>query len=242
MTASTMHAMNSAEERRANPAETPLARTNVRRWSLGHTFVWLAFALTALPVICSAAPPPHDALVPDTALPIPPLHFDSAGALSISPSATSSRHDFDYLVGTWHLRNRKLKSRLTGSTEWIAFESRVEMHQILDGLGNIDKYTEQPTGKPYEGVALRLFDPATRLWSIYWADSNSGTLDPPVVGSFENKIGHFFARDTYKGKNIIVVFRWDARDPQFPIWSQAFSTDEGKTWEWNSINVSERAK
>jgi hypothetical protein len=54
-------------------------------------------------------------------------------------------------------------------------------------------------------------------------------------------VGHFFARDTYKGQNIIVVFRWDVRNPQRPIWSQAFSTDEGKTWEWNSINVSERA-
>ena len=62
-----------------------------------------------------------------------------------------------------------------------------------------------------------------------------------IVGSFENKIGHFFARDTFKGQPIIVVFRWDVRNPQLPIWSQAFSTDNGKTWEWNSINVSERA-
>jgi hypothetical protein len=62
------------------------------------------------------------------------------------------------------------------------------------------------------------------------------------VGSFENKIGHFFARDTYKGRLIIVVFRWDVRNPSLPVWSQAFSTDEGKTWEWNSINVSERVR
>ncbi|GAA5068936.1 hypothetical protein [Lysobacter panacisoli] len=240
MTARTLQATKSANERGANPAP-PLPCTNVRHFGLSR--IWLALVLAALPVLCAAAPPPpRDPLVPDTTLAIPPLHFDGNGTLAISPSATSSRHDFDYLVGNWNLRNRKLKSRLTGSTEWIAFESRVEMHQILDGLGNIDKYTEQSTGKPYEGVALRLFDPATRLWSIYWADGNSGKLDPPVVGSFENKIGHFFARDTYKGKPIIVVFRWDVRNPQLPIWSQAFSTDEGKSWEWNSINVSERAK
>lgn len=180
------------------------------------------------------------ALVPDSSIPIPPVQSDSSGALAVRPSSTSSQHDFDFLVGTWKLRNRKLKSRLTHSTEWTSFESAVEMHQILDGRGNIDKYSDHASGKPYEGVALRLFNPATRLWSIYWADGNSGTLDPPVVGSFENKIGHFFARDTYKGQPIIVVFRWDARNPKFPVWSQAFSTDEGKTWEWNSINVSER--
>jgi len=226
-----------------NSAEPPVICVEVRRWPLARACGWLLLALAALPLLCGATPPRVDpALVPDTALPIPALHLDSNGALLISPSATSSRHDFDYLVGNWKLSNRKLKSRLTGSTEWIDFESRVEMHQILDGLGNIDKYTENSTGKPYEGVALRLFDPKTRLWSIYWADGNTGRLDPPVIGSFENQVGHFFARDSYQGKNIIVVFRWDVRNPQRPIWSQAFSSDEGKTWEWNAINVSERAE
>jgi hypothetical protein len=182
------------------------------------------------------------ALIPDSTIAIPALQIDGAGALVIRASSTSSQHDFDYLVGTWKLRNRKLVSRLTHSTEWTSFESRVEMHQILNGLGNIDKYTDHASGKPYEGVALRLFNPATRLWSIYWADSNSGSLDPPVVGSFEGEIGHFFGRDTYRGRPIIVVFRWDVRNPSLPVWSQAFSTDEGKTWEWNSINVSERVR
>jgi len=182
------------------------------------------------------------ALIPDTSVAIPTIEFDGSGAIVTHPSDTSSKHDFDFLVGNWKLRNRKLASRLTHSTEWVAFESRVEMHQILDGLGNIDKYTDRASGKPYEGVALRLFNPATRLWSIYWADGNSGSLDPPVVGSFENGIGHFFARDTYRGRPIIVVFRWDVRNPKFPVWSQAFSVDDGKTWEWNSINVSERAR
>ena len=202
-----------------------------------------AFALLAGLTIAAGAVRAEDAaLIPDSSLPIPQLHFDGNGALVIEASPTSSVHDFDYLVGNWKLRNRKLKSRLTHSTEWISFDSRVEMHQILNGVGNIDKYTDNASGTPYEGVALRLFDTRTKLWSIYWADSNSGHLDPPVVGSFENRIGHFFARDTFKGQNIIVVFRWDARNPQLPIWSQAFSTDEGKTWEWNSINVSERAR
>ncbi|HEY5810266.1 MAG TPA: hypothetical protein VIT67_20000 [Povalibacter sp.] len=203
-------------------------------WLLGFLF------LAAVRALADPASASDRELIPDASLPIPPLHFDSAGALVIQASATSSEHDFDFLVGNWKLRNRKLKSRLTHSDEWIAFESRVEMHQILNGLGSIDKYTEMASGKPYEGVALRLFNTRTKLWSIYWADSNSGALDPPVVGSFANGVGHFFARDTYKGQNIIMVFRWDVRNPQRPIWSQAFSADEGKTWEWNSINVSER--
>src|SRR4051794_18759466 len=75
-------------------------------------------------------------------------------------------------------------------------------------------------GKPFEGITLRLFNPKTRLWSLYWVASNTGVLDPPVVGSFENNVGHFFCKDTFNEKNIIVVFRWDARDKNRPVWSQ----------------------
>ena len=181
-------------------------------------------------------------LIPDTTIAIPKLNFDSRGDLIIKASPASSSKDFNYLIGNWKLKNRKLKSRLTNTTEWIDFESKVEMYQILGGNGNIDKYTDTASGKPYEGIALRLFNSKTKLWSIYWADNNSGTLDPPVVGSFENKIGHFFCKDTFNGKKIIVVFRWDVRNPNLPVWSQAFSADNGKTWEWNSINVSERIR
>jgi len=181
-------------------------------------------------------------LIPDTTIVIPILNFDSRGDLTIKASPTSSSKDFNYLIGNWKLKNRKLRSPLTNCTEWIEFESKVAMYQVLGGNGNIDKYTDTASGKPYEGIALRLFNSKTKLWSIYWADNNSGTLDPPVVGSFENKIGHFFCKDTFNGKKIIVVFRWDIRDPNLPVWSQAFSADNGKTWEWNSINVSERIR
>lgn len=185
----------------------------------------------------------RDLLSVDQTIPVPKIEFNAQGDLVINASATSSKNDFDYLVGKWKLRNKKLKCRLRGCTEWSAeFESFVEMQKLLSGAANMDKYSENVGGKSFEGLALRLFDPATKLWSIYWADGNRGTLDPPVVGSFNNGIGHFFGKDTFNGQDIIVVFRWDARNPQLPIWSQAFSADKGKTWEWNSINVSERVK
>jgi hypothetical protein len=51
-------------------------------------------------------------LIPDSSIAIPSLQFDRSGALVIRASPTSSQHDFDYLVGAWKLRNRKLTSRL----------------------------------------------------------------------------------------------------------------------------------
>jgi hypothetical protein len=144
------------------------------------------------------------------------------------------------------MHNRRLNKRLENCKDWTEFESSDENFKILSGKADMDTYstTEMPgqEGKPFEGVTLRLFNPKTRLWSLYWVASNVGALDPPVVGSFENNVGHFFAKDTFKGKNIIVMFRWDARDKDRPVWSQAFSPDNGKTWEWNWYNISERIK
>jgi hypothetical protein len=175
----------------------------------------------------------------DKTIAVPEIKFDSIGALKIVASANSSNNDFDILTGKWKMYHKKLKSRLSNNNEWIDLESiDVNYGTILNGLGNSDLYKATFDNKPFEGFTLRLFNPDTRLWSLYWVASNSGVLDPPVVGSFDNDIGHFFCKDIFNGKEVIVVFRWDMRDKEHPVWSQAFSPDKGMTWEWNWINVS----
>ena len=166
-------------------------------------------------------------------LKLPKINFDENGELIICASSTSSRSDFDFYQGKWKLRNEKLKTKLENCNEWTEFESTQEMYKVLNGIGNVDNFLATLDGVPFEGMTVRLFNPNTKLWSLYWTDSNEGKFDPPVVGSFENKIGHFFTRDTFNGKNILVVFRWDATAIENPIWSQAFSDDKGETWEWN---------
>lgn len=164
---------------------------------------------------------------------MPEILFDKNGNLNIMASANSSKNDFDFYEGKWKLHNKKLKTRLNNCTEWIEFESTQEMYRVLHGLGNIDNFLASFDGVPFEGMSVRLFNPKTKLWSIYWADSNEGVLQPPVVGSFDNDIAHFFAKDVFNGKDILVVFRWNIKDRLNPVWSQAFSEDKGKTWEWN---------
>jgi len=185
-------------------------------------------------------------LTTDTTIAIPKLNFDANGNLVIKASLTSSNSDFDFLVGKWKMYHRRLNKRLENANEWTEFESMDSNYKILSGTADMDvlSTTQLPgmEGKLFEGVTLRLFDPKTSLWRLYWVASNVGVLDPPVVGSFENSVGHFFTKDTFNGKNIIMVFRWDVRDKEHPVWSQAFSPDNGKTWEWNWYNVSERTK
>jgi hypothetical protein len=195
---------------------------------------------------CHAGNAQQTVLTTDPTLAIPKVSFDDRGELKIIASTTSSPNDFDFLVGKWKMHNRRLNKRLEGNNEWTEFDSYDENSKILSDTADIDTYstTEMPgmEGKRFEGLTLRLFNPKTRLWSLYWVASNVGALDPPVVGSFENGVGHFFAKDTFKGKPIILMFRWDARNKDRPVWSQAFSPDNGKTWEWNWYNVSERIK
>ena len=174
--------------------------------------------------------------------PMPELKFDSKGELIITASPTSSKNDFDYLVGKWKMKNKHLNSRLNNCKEWTEFESTVEDVSGLEGMGNFDIVRRDVNGKIYEGRTIRTFDPKTRLWRLYWIDSNGGPLDPPVIGSFSNGIGLFFCKDIQVGRPVIVVFKWDKTNPEQPVWSQAFSDDNGKTWEWNYTNTSYRIK
>jgi len=169
--------------------------------------------------------------------------INSTGELVVTPSATSSAKDFDFLAGKWTMDNKKLKTRLNGCTEWTTFQSSDEnLGTILHGVGNLDFYRTNFDGKPYEGLTLRLFNPKTKLWSLYWVASDVAVLDPPVVGSFEGSVGMFYAKDTFQGKPILMVFKWDKTDPDNPVWSQAFSADNGRSWEWNYTNTSHRIK
>lgn len=155
------------------------------------------------------------------------------GTLAIKASLTSAKEDFDFYEGNWIIKNRKLKNRLCNSDDWVEFEAKQEMKIILLGLGNTDNFIADFDGEPFEGRTIRLFDPKTRLWSMYWTDSSNSILQPPTIGSFEGAKGKFYCKDIFKEQDIIVEFLWDKSDPCNPIWSQSFSIDLGKTWETN---------
>ena len=82
----------------------------------------------------------------------------------------SSAKDFDFWFGSWDVHNRWLKRRLAGSDDWEEFEATVVARPLLDGLGNEDEFRTDHDGG-LVGMSFRFFDPETRRWSIYWADS-----------------------------------------------------------------------
>jgi hypothetical protein len=164
---------------------------------------------------------------------IPKIQFDERGDLVVISSPTSSKEDFDFYVGNWKVNNKKLKTRLNQSTEWIEFPTTAKMYKTLNSYGNIDQIYASFDGVPFEGLSVRFFNPNTKLWSIHWSDTNTLAIDKPTVGSFDKDFGHFFAQDHIEGKDVVIVYRWDIKDPSRPVWSQAFSDDKGQSWEWN---------
>ena len=149
--------------------------------------------------------------------------------------------DFDFWMGSWNVRNRYLRERLQGSDDWIEFDARVVARPLLDGLGNEDEFRTDHEGG-FIGMSFRFFDPTTKKWSIYWADTRrSGLLDPPVIGSFDGDEGVFEGADSFDGKPILVRFTWSGVTTPTPRWEQAFSADGGGTWETNWVMEFTRA-
>lgn len=151
-------------------------------------------------------------------------------------TANDHRNDWAWLVGSWNVRHRRLKERLTGSIEWEEFNGTCAMWPTLNGHGNVDdNWLDFPTGA-YRAVSLRAFNPETQQWAIWWLDERSpNSLGEPVRGSFTNGVGEFSADDTLRGQPIRVRFRWSDIAANSARWEQAFSPDGGETWEVNWV-------
>ena len=155
--------------------------------------------------------------------------------MSETVQSESSARDFDFLMGRWHVHNRVLRKRLAGEVEWEEWEATSVARPLLDGLGNEDEFRTE-YGGGFVAMSFRFFDPATRLWSIYWVDSRrSGLLDPPVIGSFTGDGGLFEGTDTLDGRPILIRYLWSGVTTATPRWEQAFSDDGGVTWETNWV-------
>lgn len=141
--------------------------------------------------------------------------------------------DFDFLLGTWAVANRRLVAPLTGNTEWDEFPATAVCHGILfDGAANLDEITFPTLGS--RGLTLRLYDPTRRQWSLNWVNSRTGRLFPPVVGRFDaDGRGEFHGDDSHEGIPVRCRFVWSEITPVSAHWEQAFSVDGGQNWETN---------
>ena len=173
--------------------------------------------------------------------------FSSAGADTASGmlppgyslSHTGGMHDFDYFVGGWITKQRRLKARGAESSDWEEFPAVECLTLYLGGLATVDELYMPTKGKA--GLTLRAFDIHKNQWSIYWVSSTTGLLDPvPVVGGFQGSHGEFYGQDEDDHRPVKVRYTWDKIDHDHARWQQAFSYDN-QTWETNWIGEFTRA-
>jgi hypothetical protein len=78
---------------------------------------------------------------------------------------------------------------------------------LFDGGANLDEINFPIKG--FSGLTLRLFDPAREQWSLNWANSRTGLLQPPIVGRFHDAgRGEFYGEDTHKDTPVLCRFIW----------------------------------
>jgi len=149
-------------------------------------------------------------------------------------TAADAPTDFAFAVGDWRVVHRRLSKRLSGCAEWIEFPGEMSTRPVLGGFGNVeDNLLHLPEGS-YRAIALRSFNPYSMQWSIWWLDGRApGQIDVPVVGSFAEGVGTFYADDREDGVPVRIRFTWFTANPENPRWEQAFSADDGATWETN---------
>jgi len=171
--------------------------------------------------------------VSDELDPLPP----ETRPVTAPPASTAEdgQRDFDPLAGSWKYRLKRRANPLTGSTNWVELTGTGVCYPLWGGNAQLDTLSvDGPTGR-IEGLTLRLYNPNTRQWRLYWANSKDGVVSVPQIGEFRNGHGEFYAQDTLDGKSIFVRYDWTALASKSPHFEQSFSADGGKTWEVNWV-------
>jgi hypothetical protein len=155
--------------------------------------------------------------------------------VAVEYAPPGSVDDFDFLVGCWNVRHRRLVGRLVGSTTWEEFHGECAMQKLLGGQANVDDNVLHAPSGTYRALTIRVFDPRARAWSICWIDSRypPSRIENPVVGGFAENRGLFFSDDEWEGRAVRTRFIWLVDDRDRCRWEQALSPDGGVTWETN---------
>jgi hypothetical protein len=158
-------------------------------------------------------------------------------AAPVSAATPDGAHDFDFDIGAWTLHMKRLWHPLTGSTTWYEMKGTATSEVIWGGRANIAEVEADGPHGHLELLALRIYDPQSHQWSISFTNNAaSGQLSVPCVGEFRNGRGVFIDQEAFNGRMILVRFTIWASGPNSIHSEQAFSADNGKTWETNLIN------
>lgn len=157
-------------------------------------------------------------------------------------SAQDAPRDFDFEFGSWKTQVRRLAKPLSGSQTWVTYSGTTVVRPLLGGHANVAELDIRGESGRIAGVSLRLYEPATGQWSLNYASLRDGALTAPVVGRFRDGRGEFHGIDSLDGRPIRVRFVISDVTSDGARFEQAYSADDGKTWEVNWIATDTRIR
>ena len=147
-----------------------------------------------------------------------------------SPEGSGPEHDFDFNMGHWNTQIRAVMNPLSAPNVWSNLKGTHVVYRVWGDWADIGQLEVDGPGGHIEDMALRLYDRKTRQWRVYFANSDSGTLEPPMVGEFKNNVGTFVFLDEMEGKTVLVRNIWSDITAQTCHQDWSISADGGKTW------------
>lgn len=176
----------------------------------------------------------------------PTAKRDQSAAASTHDSAATAhdgQRDFDFELGTWAIHIKRLLHPLSGSSEWASPEGYSHIvRKVWDGRASLAELENDRPSRHFDGLMLRMYDPQSHQWRIYWGSSKTGAVDAPLVGHFDHGRGEFVVNDTYQGAAILARLVYSNITPTSFRTESSYSADGGKSWEPNLIQTFTRVK
>ena len=147
-----------------------------------------------------------------------------------APRASGHERDFDFNLGAWNTSVRAVLDPLKAPRAWSALRGTHVVRRVWDDWANLGQLEVNGPRGHVELLALRLYDRKTQQWRVYFANSATGRLDPPMIGTFADGVGRFVGLDRVDGKTVLMRNKWFDITPHSCRQDWSLSTDGGKTW------------
>jgi hypothetical protein len=160
-------------------------------------------------------------------------HLDRTSSGSASEASTfvaDTSHDFDFHYGTWETHIKYLRQSSSDTPTWGEQSGTVAVRKIWSGRAVMEEINVG--GKDgFSGLTLFLYDPLTRRWNQTYADSNVGTLEPSMTGTFHNGRGELMSHGLYGGKMVLQRGVWSNITANAHDFEVDVSQNGGLTWK-----------
>lgn len=159
-----------------------------------------------------------------------------AGPAPAAPAHDGS-HDFDSQFGSWNVTVQRLISRPNDQSYWARYTGTHVVQPLWGGRANLGVLEISGPAGHIEGMQIRLYDPAERVWRLSYARSDDGQLQAPIVGAFHNGVGDFRETERVNGRTVLTLAISTPLSATSYKDVISISSNNGATWQTRWIAV-----